>query len=339
MGTNLHDKKDHRVWLTLGVLFGQFSKIAMSAEGVQRGNLVSLFYGRLVDKLQNDHSVYPFPIDWRLSPKDEGLRFARLVESVIDNNDTPVSIVAHSQGGLVAQAAIAQSEKLARAMQTRSGSKLVMLGTPYHGTYIVPHLFLGNDLSEPQSAREGSFRIDSIREIMSRFPGLLAMMPRHSELDLFCAQTWSELYDLCGITAQKLTQKDLDNALAFRQWLDSIPLENSHTWYIRGEFMFTPYGMSLNHSTPALATKVKFQHSNHGDGISDWQLGSGPMTNVLIAPNVNHVFLSTKSSVIHEIRKLIKTGQCDLPHADNYAVDPLSITTTSSRFFIPPLPV
>lgn len=339
MGTNLDDAQGDRVWLSLGLLFGRFSKLAINEQGVRRGDLIGLFYGRLVDKLENDHSVHPFSIDWRLSPKDEGLRFARLVESILDDTDRPVSIVAHSQGGLVAQSAIAQSDKLASAMKIRTGSRLIMLGTPYQGTYIVPHLFLGHDLSEPDSTRDGTFKLDSVREVMSGFPGLLAMMPRHAKLDLFSADTWATLYDLCDITAQRLTQQDLDKALEFRQWIDSVPLENSYTWYIRGEFMFTPHGIRLNHSDPEQATRIRFQFCNHGDGISDWRLGSATMSNVLVAPNVNHVLLSMKGSVIRAIRQLIKTGRCDLPNAGDYAVDPLKISSNRSRFIIPPLPV
>lgn len=123
--------------------------------------------------------------DWR---QDIGSLGERLARRIAEEGHERVSLVGHSMGGLVARAAIAAGAggKL---------SKLVMLGTPNHGslaavqalrgTYSVVRKLAMLDLKHDAEFLAG--------EVFSSFPGLHQMVPTSplaGSLDLFDAAAW-----------------------------------------------------------------------------------------------------------------------------------------------------
>ena len=78
--------------------------------GVKPTDLLDDFYGPLLEFLTRSHRVEIFPYDWRLSVRDAAKRLAENLEAWLpecERQRQPVHLVAHSMGGLVVRAMIA----------------------------------------------------------------------------------------------------------------------------------------------------------------------------------------------------------------------------------------
>lgn len=178
---------DDVVWLDpLGIARGHLSQIALPDNGRWKAIGVMLIaYLKLKLRLQRegyDADFYPF--DWRKSIADLGDELKAKLAKMGDNT----SLVAHSMGGLVARAAIRKGAKF---------KKLVMLGTPNHGSF-APVLALRAAypvvrkvgwLDRKHTAEELA------RDVFSTFPGLTQMLPfqgHFDAVDLYDVDTWPE---------------------------------------------------------------------------------------------------------------------------------------------------
>ena len=141
LGTDIKAADGNKIWFSFGRIFRDLKEIQASSPGVTTGDIVGLVYKRLRRNIARKHDVHAFPTDWRVSIKSEGLRFAYYLENLIKTSDQPLTIVSHSQGGLITRASIAQSTTVSDILKNRQGSKHIQLGTPNNGTYIVPHFY------------------------------------------------------------------------------------------------------------------------------------------------------------------------------------------------------
>jgi pimeloyl-ACP methyl ester carboxylesterase len=123
-----------------------------------------------------------FPFDWRLSLKDLGAQLA----AHLRQEPKPVSIVAHSMGGLVTRAALAAGAKIER---------LVMLGTPNYGSFAPVQAFRGTyDVVQKVAALDIPNDATTLaNQVFNTFPGLYEMLPnpsKFSAVDLYNAGEW-----------------------------------------------------------------------------------------------------------------------------------------------------
>ena len=127
------------------------------------------------------HDAQFFPFDWRLGLGALG----RLLGETLAADGRPTQLVAHSMGGLVARAALAERPANLR--------QVITLGTPNFGSYSPVQAFRGVhsivrkvafiDLSDNQTELAGIF---------GTFPGLIEMMPspRLRPVDFFDPRSW-----------------------------------------------------------------------------------------------------------------------------------------------------
>ncbi|MGH7828381.1 MAG: CHAT domain-containing protein [Candidatus Binatia bacterium] len=122
--------------------------------------------------------------DWRLSIDDLG---AGLVTRLRHEAAEDVFLVAHSMGGLVARSAIAQ-----RAPKIR---RLIMLGTPNHGSFVPAQSIRGvYSVVKQIAALDRHHDVDQLSaKVFTTFPGLYQMLPtteKFGALDLYDAANW-----------------------------------------------------------------------------------------------------------------------------------------------------
>jgi pimeloyl-ACP methyl ester carboxylesterase len=164
---------------------GRLSQLALSgaANRFVAVGVMLITYLRLKLRLQiagYDASFHPF--DWRLSTTALG---AQLVER-LQEIDGDVDLVAHSMGGLVARAALAQGATCRR---------LIMLGTPNFGSF-APVMALRATYPVVRKVAALDLRHsaeDLARDVFSTFPGLAEMLPapeQFSGLDLYDLGNW-----------------------------------------------------------------------------------------------------------------------------------------------------
>ena len=179
---------DDVLWIDFGdVATGRLEKLALVEGGIDVKPLGVILLAYLALKLRlriAGFDVDFHPYDWRRSLADLG---AELAQRLADETGAgPVHLVAHSMGGLVARAAlVGQPARLGR---------VVMLGSPNHGSFSLVQAFRGVhsivrklDFLDPfHSAAELA------REVFATFPGLYELIPQRGVFgtDFFNLSSW-----------------------------------------------------------------------------------------------------------------------------------------------------
>lgn len=118
--------------------------------------------------------------DWRSDIQSSAVQIASQIESIAAEG-VALNIVAHSQGGLVAAAAMNRLSSRAVAKVRR----LITCGTPWHGAYRTVELFTGRHEIVQQIVRFNAFgsaqskekwRADTV-EIVAGWPGAYDLLP------------------------------------------------------------------------------------------------------------------------------------------------------------------
>ena len=222
------------IWLDLKSLAdGGLRHLAADAQGVVPAGLIGLFYADLCDHLARTHRVAPWPYDWRLSLTVNGKALAEAIETTLATTRAPVSIVAHSDGGLVARAALGTPSV---RFSERAGGRLIMLGTPNGGSYAALMMLLGRD-RRIQALTTLDLRHEqrALLNIVRRFPFLLEVLPRDPTIDLFSPAGWDTLAALHPAADWVAPDaKDLEAARKVRDALDRAPIDPDRVFYIAG---------------------------------------------------------------------------------------------------------
>ena len=256
----------HRVWLDYADLSqGGLEKLAIGATGVRPESLLVQFYGQLANHLSSTHEVVEFAYDWRFSLRDEAKRLAERVSDKLDSaerNGQPVRILAHSMGGLLARVMVAQNRDLWRRIIGHPGGRLVMLGTPNHGTHEILRLLTGQSRTIRQlQLLEGGTDEARLRNIIGRYPGLLEMLPRQEGRDFFDPAAWEGL----RIDKQDVPLKrDLADARQTRALLDAAGFDSDHMVYVAGTAPATPSELVAD------GKSISFRGTPQGDGRVPW---------------------------------------------------------------------
>lgn len=283
MGSHLAVGND-RIWIDpVDLAFGGLSRLAINAEGVRAEAPVGMAYGKLVRYLGHTHDVVPFPYDWRISLLMEAQRLAEAIGRKLDETEArnhPVCILAHSMGGLLARAMIATQPEIWQRMCQHPDARLIMLGTPNGGSYVVPLVLTARESLVKQLALLDFTQSESeVLQILRFFPGLLEMMPAGDGMDdLFSPQTWSRLRELDNKRYRWNAPEAalLEQARVFRNLLDNKPtIDPERMCYVAGWAAATPLGI-----VPAVDGDGKnglvVQASPEGDGRVLWSTGCLP---------------------------------------------------------------
>lgn len=186
-----------KVWLDLGAIAtGRIAELDLdAARQVRPDGLLSLAYGQLLNFFRSTHDLVPFAYDWRLSVRDSATALAEALEVKLaqaERHRSPVHILAHSMGGLVARAMIADHPRLWRRIRALGG-RLLMLGTPNDGSWEIVRLLTGQATTLKQLAlldlAHGKTRL---LEWIGEFPGVLELLP-HDAQNFFKPATWERL--------------------------------------------------------------------------------------------------------------------------------------------------
>ncbi len=119
--------------------------------------------------------------DWRLPVNELGRGLAARLRALAG---APLAIVAHSMGGLVARAALAQPD-------VPHVGRVVLLGTPNEGSFAVVQALRGTYAVVRKVARlDGARSAKTHARGLQQLPDLYDMLPRAAGLDLFDPAQW-----------------------------------------------------------------------------------------------------------------------------------------------------
>ncbi len=299
MGSSLKADGD-RVWLDYKSLaFGGLEKIGIDAAQIEVDGLVDSFYAPLLMHLAQTHRVEFFAYDWRNSVQ---VAAAQLAEQLtlwlpdLQAQKQALHIVAHSMGGLVVRAMIADRKgaEVWRRVCELPNSRLLMLGTPNHGSHEAVRWLTGRNptqfklmLLDLLNSRDG------IIDIVRRYPGLVELLPfpadgstpRYDDPAL-----WAGLRDGLG---ERWKLADAGVLRGARRTWDALAgaVDAQHMIYVAGVQPETVCGHELIDDDGAFRfnrRKLVFPHTPEGDGTVTWASGRLPGVPMYFAEDTAH---------------------------------------------------
>lgn len=266
MGSEL-SVNGNRLWLDIGELTlqsGFVKRLAINTKNVKATGVLSDYYRDLAVHLSKSHRVIVFPFDWRKSIADSGEKLADSVASVARSTTAPVRFIAHSMGGLVVRSMMTHSAW--SEVKDRKGCRIVMLGTPNHGSYSALKALLGKGgllssidllaLGDPQHNRT------TILKTLHNFPGLLELMPPTETLE----HRWNLIFkrnsEVIGISKPQLSK-----ARKFWKSIEDAVDPNTMV-YVAGRGRHTPESYDAKESG-----RVEIITTTQGDGTVPWKRG------------------------------------------------------------------
>ncbi|HVG34689.1 MAG TPA: CHAT domain-containing protein [Pyrinomonadaceae bacterium] len=308
------------IWLSYWRLFrGWAERLRLNDDGItgrydiSATGIMKDYYGEVLLKLRKQNwNVEAFWYDWR---KDLKLSADQLNERIREwfGNDSPVHLVAHSMGGLVACTFIKKYPARWKSMwdsksNGQAGGRLVMLGTPTYGSFIIPQVITGLEpVVRKLSFLDCPHGREGVLKIINTFPGSLQMLPSP-----FIMKPMEELYKAATYGKLSLSQQHLDNARQHHQFVSDVT-DDERMIYIAGYNRKTP-GNILNMSR--LDSSNSYEVTKLGDGRVTHKLGipqkngGQPIRRVYYIEETHSDLLKNRT-VIDLMDGLISSGRTD----------------------------
>jgi pimeloyl-ACP methyl ester carboxylesterase len=221
-----------QLWLkVLRIINGKLDLLRLGDEGrteynpdydIRASGILKRYYGKLLLSLSESWNVRAFWFDWR---KDLKLAADELQAQISGwfGDDAPVHIVAHSMGGLVARTFIKKHPQRWEAMwdkqsNGKAGGRLIMLGTPNHGSFDIPQVITGlQETVRKLNLIDIRHRLTDLQTILNSFVGSYQMLPSP-----FVMESMEPLYKSETYADLQVPQRHLDNAWQHHKWLSDV---------------------------------------------------------------------------------------------------------------------
>jgi hypothetical protein len=277
---------------------------------VRTSGIMKRYYGELLLSLAENWNVQAFWFDWR---KDLNLAADELNVKINDRfGNEPVHIVAHSMGGLVARTFIQRYRDHWDRMEEKNpglklGGRLVMLGTPNHGSFAIPQVMAGVEgIVKKLSLLDFRHKASELLNVFNSFVGSYQMMPSHIVMPeverLYHASTYSPL---------TVSQAHLNNAHDHHERLQAV-VDSNRMIYIAGYGQPTFSGIKDNGRLDALGD---YEMTLDGDGRVPHRLGFLDKDGKRMFPTYfikeDHGNLSSNIRILTALDELLENGRTD----------------------------
>lgn len=320
MGSQLHVDGE-KVWLHYWRLNrGGLGRLHIQAPGVESTDVIDQFYGPLLEFLAHTHQVEVFPYDWRLSVREAARDLTAKLENWlrdVERTNQTVHLVAHSMGGLVARAMIGDQgcgAAVWRRIAALPNSRLLMLGTPNHGSYEAMRWLTGNNPTQRKLGLLDFTRsTEEIVDIVREYPGLVELLPFPTDdVDFADDGLWRTLKNDLNARWHPPGADVLRSVR--RTWTllaNSIP-DPERMVYVAGCQPLTVSDYEVTtYDEPWLRGRKRlgFLGTRDGDGTVTWQ--SGRLANVRswFAEDTGHDELCTQQRAFPGYFDLLMTGR------------------------------
>jgi pimeloyl-ACP methyl ester carboxylesterase len=318
MGSEL-EVRGRDVWLNYWALLrGGLKDLEIDAGGVDATDLLDDFYGPLLERLARTHRVEIHPYDWRQSIRQAAALLADRLESLLpeaERTRQPVHLVAHSMGGLVARAMIADTARgnaLWRRIIALPNSRLLMLGTPNRGSYEAVRWLSGyNPTQAKLSLLDLTQGTTDIVNLVRKFPGLAELLPFDDDSPDFSQRSrWQEIKDTTNASWRTPTESVLGKARATWALLKEAPPEPKHMIYVAGhqDATVADYRFQDRQENRNRGQRLEFLAVREGDGTVTWKSGILPGVPVWYVEDTAHDAMCSQSQAFPGYLELLNTG-------------------------------
>lgn len=303
------NEKSQFIWLhVLRLIRGGVGWLRMAPEfaslyDVRATGIIKKYYAeQLLGLTADGWNVKAFWYDWR----QDLARIADVLRKQIDvwfGADAPAHLVAHSMGGLVSRTYIQRYPE-----RWRKGGRLVMLGTPNHGSFAIPQVITGAyDTIRKLALLDLTHSRRDLCDILNTFPGSLQMLP--SPLVM---QPMERMYQAGLWSAWGVPQKILNLARTSHERLAKV-VDGARMSYIAGCNQVTKVDVK---DWSRLDQEDAYRDSLEGDGTVPHALGflSDGRTRIpTYFIECSHGALPNHAEVITATQQILATGKCSLP--------------------------
>lgn len=301
------------IWVKiLRLIAGRLGLLHLSDDGrtelegqhdVRATGILKRHYGEILLWLGENWNVRAFWYDWRKDLTLAADALAAQISGWFDDR-SPVHLVAHSMGGLVARTFIKRHPRRWASMWDKEGKgsrggRLVMLGTPNHGSFAILHVITGLEGTVRNLATVDLLhsRTDLLK-ILNSFVGSYQMLPSPLMMKnvepLYKAETYGAL---------NVPQRHLTNARKHHDALQDV---------VDGERMFYVAG----YGKPTFSDIRDMQHIDKLDAYDITWDGDGRVPHALgLLKGVDtyyveeeHGALPSNASVLTAIEGLLASG-------------------------------
>jgi pimeloyl-ACP methyl ester carboxylesterase len=314
MGSELSEysgSSSSRLWVNpIGIISGQLARLRLDVDGrpefdVRASGVVKLYYGELILALSERWNVQTFWYDWRRDMRDSAAALEERLRVWFPEN-APVHLVCHSMGGMVARTFIQAYPQRWRTMWDRDttqpgalGGRLIMLGTPNHGSFDALQVITGLENLVRWLARlDVKHSRTELLSILNTFVGTFQMLPsprvmKHLE-PLYQAATYGEL---------RVSQARLDTAREHHERLADV-VDPKRMLYIAGFNKPTMHGLTR---ADQCLSPAAYLVTRAGDGRVPHSLGllEGVPTWYVEAA---HAAMALDGRVLHAMDELLTRG-------------------------------
>ena len=335
-----------KIWVQYWRLFrGWVERLVLNSDGqtspydVRATGIMQDYYGELLLQLLiKNWDAQHFWFDWR---KDINASAQELNAKINGwfGTDTPVHIVAHSMGGVVSQAFIKNYSQRWKSMWDQQsngerGGRLVMLGTPTYGAFIIPQVITGLEpLVRKLAFVDTSHDLRGILDIVNTFPGSYQMLPspfinRNGDPD------WSErmkqLYRSELYGDLRISQSHLSKALNFQEKLQYVD-DPERMIYVAGYDRKT---LSDLRDPSEVRSPDAYDVTKLGDGRVTHELGiprvkDGSQIENVFYVEETHAELPRNKTIIAVMDELLEKGTTQ--HAELKRAVPTGLRAAKSR--------
>ncbi len=320
MGSELHADGEE-IWLHYWrLLRGGLKRLRIDAPAVEATEALDSFYGPLIEFLATTHRVEVFAYDWRHSIRDAATKLVRQLEDWLppaERAGQPVHLVAHSMGGLVVRAMMADRQRGAvawRRITALANSRLLMLGTPNRGSHESMRWLTGtNPTQRKLSLLDLTQDRDDIIGIVREYPGLLELLPfPTAEVDFAEPALWHGLKNAIDATWDPPREASLGQARNTWTLLEDTAVDTEHMVYVAGNQPATVADYRIEpYDEPHLRERkrLSFLATREGDGTVTWQSGRLPGVKTWFVADTAHDELCTQQRAFPGYLDLLMTGR------------------------------
>lgn len=313
-------------------------------------------YGELLLRLSQHWDVRAFVYDWRKDLKVAAAELHARLRGWFDDDDQ-VHIVAHGMGGLVARIFIhdfpdrwsgTQDQGQTDGQPPVLGGRLIMLGVPTTGSWVIPRAFAGIDdtLKALDVLHSSVDKRADLLDILSSFPGLYQMLPSpFARQDPAVMKEIERLYVAGTYGDRNVLQAHLTSARHQHEVLSQMANDPRRMVYIAGTNQTTPvYVRGSRAAAPASIADINrlfgpgsYAQTLDGDGFVVHEHGrpavpEGTKLHTYYVAD-NHGGLTSHPAILDALDELLATGKTDRLDDPLHSTPPGKQKTKPERSF------
>lgn len=308
MGSFL-DKHEKPLWInylkfTLGGLLDLEIK---ENDGIAATGIIKSAYRDLVDYLSDQFDVLVFPFDWRKPLTLAGAALNDTVTRLFRLRKT-VLLAGHSMGGLVIRDLIINHTDTWKILNSQQGFRVVLLGTPWLGSYRIPYVLSGKDsIIKQLNLIDIMHGKATLINMFSGFPGLLDLLPIHGDIDFGSKKVWEDFRGASGLDMECMPDDLLKNFSDYSEFVkrEIENIDYTNIIYVAGKDDETVKEYRIENGS------LQFYATAEGDQSVTWASGIPKQINrntSVYYTNASHGALAKKAVLFKGIFDLLTAG-------------------------------